>query len=66
MYCDTFWCKYFYKFWFNRAKVNFFYAENKMSYTYDPWYFFGNDFTFSDAFSNFEYLEALIPTYKNT
>ena len=37
----------------------------KMRYTYDPWYFFGNDFTFSNADLSFTYLEKLIPTFEN-
>lgn len=36
-----------------------------MSYTYDPWYFFGNDFTFSNAESNFKYLDGVVKGFNN-
>lgn len=36
-----------------------------MQFTYDPWYFFGNDFTFSSAESNFWFIEKLTGIYEN-
>lgn len=37
-----------------------------MQFTYDPWYFFGNDFTFSSAEGNFWFLEKVMGLYEDT
>lgn len=63
-YCDSF-CKQFWYFIFDKGRTDWYFAETKMQFTYDPWYFFGNDFTFSSAESNFWFIEKLTGIYDN-
>lgn len=37
--------------------TSMFFADKMMQYTYNPWYFFGNDFNFKNASNNFNYLD---------
>lgn len=39
-------CKLFYYLFYDKGKTDWFFAETKMKYTFDPWYFFGRDFSF--------------------
>lgn len=65
MYCDVT-CFWYWLFLFKKGSIDWYFAETKMQFTYDPWYFFGNDFTFSSAEGNFVYLEKVLALYDNT
>lgn len=52
-------CKKFWYLEFNRGRTDWYFAETKMQFTYDPWYFFGSDFQFSNAEGNFWFLEKV-------
>lgn len=49
----------------DKLKVDMTLAYNSMKYTYDPWHFFGEDFYFSKAEYNFEYLDGVFQKYEN-
>lgn len=36
-----------------------------MQYTYNPWYFFGDDFNFTKAENNFAYLDQALKKFDN-
>ena len=45
--------------------ASLFFADKMMQYTYNPWYFFGNDFNFTNAENNFSYLDKILPLFDN-
>ena len=49
MACD----KYCYSNYVNKLDLDMVLAKNNLKFTYDPWYFFGEDFYFSKAEYNF-------------
>lgn len=42
-----------------------FFAENDMKFTKNPWYFFGDDFFFTKAEVNFTFAESVIEYYRD-
>lgn len=65
LYCDNY-CFWYWHFAFKRGKTDWYFAETKMQFTYDPWYFYGNDFTFSSAEGNFWFLEKAMSLWNDT
>lgn len=49
---------------FIKVKNDFFFIEKGLMYTFDEWYFYGDDFFFTDAENNFSFADKVINDYE--
>ena len=50
---------------FHKNDTYWFFARTKMQYSYDPWYFMGDDFKYKEAQINFKFLSEILPELEN-